>query len=364
VRAGLLLPLLLVAACGDAPAAPGPPVPEIRVLLVAASARPAVRIAVDGAYRLRDLTTDAVLEDGRSLDRSVPLTESHLSSPLLLTTDGARISIDGVPYPGALLLLPGDRGTHLVVRVGIEDYVPGVLAGELGAAYPPAALRAQAVASRTYALDRARRAAPGSRFDVKDNTSSQVFRPPADELLVTAGRATRGLVLLWDSRPLPAYFHSTCGGHTAGSGEIFGGDTVPPLVGVPCPFCAGSRRHRWELSIPAGEAARRLGLAGELRAASIVRKGRGGRALTLRFETDTVNDIGAADARARIGDTFYSTLLTDLRVEEGRLVATGGGWGHGVGLCQIGATRMARAGASAGDILSYYYPAAELVRLF
>jgi stage II sporulation protein D len=248
----------------------------------------------------------------------------------------------------------------------VERYLPGVLAGELTPSFPGASLRAQAVASRTYALNR-RASAPSDRpWHVTDDTATQVFRGlTTDRRLLSAVSDTRGMLLSWRGRPLPAYFHSTCGGHTAPAHEVFGGSPVPPLTGVPCEWCGDSRYFRWSAEMAFPDLLKALGVSGPLRGAEISRRGRGDRALQFSFLAPTPVRRSAADLRARLGTSrLRSTLVFEIARRGNLLVFRGGGWGHGVGMCQIGARGLAARGASAGDILAHYYPGALLSRWY
>jgi stage II sporulation protein D len=257
---------------------------------------------------------------------------------------------------------------ELIVETDLESYLPGVLEGELGASFPPAALRAQAVAARTYALHKTTVARSGASFDVADDQSDQVFRgTPATGrgVLFDAVAATRGMVLLHAGQPLPAYFHSTCGGHTSPVEAVFGGSAIPALSGVPCGYCAGARYYRWEVRIPLLDASRSLGLGDAMTGLRIGQRDRGGRARTLVLLSDRETVRRASEVRMALGPArLRSTLIRGIKISGPDLRFMGGGWGHGVGLCQMGARGMAESGAAASDILRHYYPGAQLLRLY
>ena len=263
---------------------------------------------------------------------------------------------------------PGPGGVDLIVETDLESYLPGVLAAELGASFPVATLRAQAVASRTYAVFKADAAPPGRSWDVADDQSDQVYRgtPPVNAgPLFKATEATRGIVLLHAGRPLPAYFHSTCGGHTSAAHDVFGGGPIPSLSAVPCTFCEGTRYYRWEAKIPLLQASRALGMGDGLSSLHIGATDRGGRARTFKLVATGSSERPAAEVRMAIGPSVLrSTLLRSIKVSGPDIRFEGGGWGHGVGLCQMGARGMALRGAASSDILSHYYPGAGVFRLY
>jgi stage II sporulation protein D len=235
-------------------------------------------------------------------------------------------------------------------------------------AFPPAARRAQAVAARTYALYKKGIRPPDRGWDVTDDTSDQVFVGlvgPIDAALVRSAADTRGLVLTFAGAILPARYSSTCGGHTVPASEGLGAEDLPPLVGMPCRWCRKSRKFRWRRELPLADVVTALRLPGPPTGVEITRSARTGRALTLRFLGERPVERSAADVRSRLDpDTMLSVLLDAVEVRGDTIEFRGRGWGHGVGMCQMGATGMAKAGASPGDILAHYYPGALLSRIY
>ena len=355
---------LLSACASDAPAPPpAAAAPVLRILLKEASATPGAPVETPGPYTLCDPATGDVLETGSRLDRPVP---ASVPRPMRLLPASGTLSVAGRTYRGSLLIRPAEPGVELILETDIEEYLPGVLAGELGPTYPPAALRAQAVVSRTFAVHRRQaRLATGS-WDLTDDTSDQVFLGVSDHpALRDAVADTRGMVLLWRGQVLPAHFSSTCGGHTAARDEVFGGPAIPPLAGTPCPFCASGKYSRWTVRIPAADAGRSLGLPGPLESVEPLARDRAGRSLTVRIRGGATRDMAASQLRSSLGvSVLRSTFLLNVRRVGSDIVFDGAGWGHGVGLCQIGATGMARKGAGSSDILKHYYPGAQLCRLY
>jgi stage II sporulation protein D len=362
-RLALLLPVLLVACGGEDTAGP-PPVPRIRVLLRSIAGAPATTVRFPAPWRETDAATGEEVARGASLSRELALAGARIDGPLRFETDG-EFAVGGRRYRGALLLVPGEDGVLPIVETDLESYAPGVLAGELGRAFPAAALRAQAVASRTYALSRIQDRPADRPYDVADDTSDQRFLGlvgAEDAALSRAAADTRGLVLTDGHGPITAYFHSTCGGHTASGHEVFEVPESAPLGGVPCRWCVRSSKYRWQVSFPLAAVASRLGLEASPGAVTVDRSPRTGRALTLRFGEAAVP---AAEVRSRLGvDRFLSCLLSAVEMQGSEVRFEGRGWGHGVGMCQMGATGMAKEGASAGDILAHYYPGATLSRIY
>jgi stage II sporulation protein D len=183
-------------------------------------------------------------------------------------------------YTGTTIgLAPAGQQVRLLLRgrvrsIPLERYVRGVVAAEMPASWPAAALQAQAVASRTYALTAH---AGGSRFDVYADARSQVYRGKAAETPATnaAIAATAGQIVTYEGRPAITYFFASSGGRTEDVQNAFPGSTPEPwLRGVPDPFDGGSL-HTWSTSLTFIAAAKRLrGLVrGSFRGIEVLRRG-------------------------------------------------------------------------------------------
>ena len=280
--------------------------------------------------------------------------------------------------PGAQLF--GAEPSRRVVRlstgrvetVPLETYVAAVLPGEIGNA-SAAALEAQAVAARSYAMARTGRHAE-SGADLCDATHCQVYRgaEAATAASRRAANATRGLVLVQAGRVIAAPFHSVCGGRTARPSDVWDDEETPDLAPVEDDACAGSPGAEWEFRLErarVGALGEAVGLVGARflevygrdgsgRAAMVRLVAPGGRSLVVRgFEFRKVaNELwGWATVRS-----------TDFRVtgeDRDGYVLSGRGTGHGAGLCQRGAIRRAARGESRDEILGRYYPGTGIVAL-
>lgn len=162
------------------------------------------------------------------------------SAPVILMSDDearAPVRLNNRPYRGRIEVFANTRGTLTVVNViGLEDYVRGVVANELSpGGYPSIeALKAQAIAARTYAL-RNRGQFMSQGFDILPTTRSQVYRGLSSEhpLSTRAVDETRGIIATYNGEPINALYTSTCGGRTEDAGNIFN-HAVPYLVGHEC----------------------------------------------------------------------------------------------------------------------------------
>jgi len=287
------------------------------------------------------------------------------------------LSLDGVPYRGLLEVRTGPAGLVVVNHLNLEDYLRGVVPNELAPrAFPQIeALKAQAVAARSYAL--AHLGDYSSKgYDVCATAACQVYRGSASEHPLTdrAVAETRGTVATWRGRPIHAFYTSTCGGHTEEGTAVFE-DGAPYLRGVACPterVLVDEARPggRWEVRLRPADVARlvgRYGSVGDVLDLVPVQVGVSGRVVELRV-VGSEGQLDLRGQRVRLGLRLRESLFV-VRRETGkdgeveRFVITGKGWGHGVGLCQVGASGMAREGSSYEQILKHYYTGVSVASL-
>jgi stage II sporulation protein D len=289
-------------------------------------------------------------------------------------------------YPGEITISIGEDGSLEAINlVGVERYVACVVAEETWPGFEQEAVRAQAIAARTYVLDQAMRRRRG-RYDVSATEASQVYKGVrGDSAAVRAASATeysRGIVCTatrdGQARMFTTYYHAVCGGVTQ-SADIFGeiNPRGPLRGGVRCDDCgiAPSDTYRWgPVTLDRDEVRRRL-LARYPRFASlrairdivITERAAGGRAKTVRVvgSNGKHEELPAERFRMAIGSRALPSSHCEIRVE-GKLVIfeQGRGFGHGLGLCQWGAQGQALRGKTAAEILGFYYPGASLTRAY
>ena len=297
-------------------------------------------------------------------------------------------------YRGALLLRPEGQGLQAINRLPLESYLPGVVGSEMPGSWPLAALKAQAVASRTYALQQLRPAAP---FDLKATVLSQVYKGVEAETAAVrqAVAATQSQVLMHGQQLINAVFHSSSGGRTENSGDLWSRQ-MPYLVSVP-DFDGASPVSRWEKDFDR-EALRRAfaeiggvttiqpleaSKTGRIRRAKVVgpggslvvtgpelRERLGLRSTLVEFHFEPAGRMEPSQVAGGppVPQTAPSGALDPSPLPEEtfgqdpdlRLVVKGRGYGHGVGMSQWGAYALALRGKSYEDILRHYYRGAVL----
>jgi stage II sporulation protein D len=236
----------------------------VRVLLGTGSSAFAGAARV-GARKLNPSLTYQVRALG---DGSLVLTKpsgkkvGRFTAPLVATGPGP-LSVAGLgSYRGSLEFRPdGHGGVETIDALGLEDYVRGVISAEVPSTWSPEALKAQAVAARTYALTTD---AGGGDFGLYSDTRSQMYRGVSAETPSTdaAVAATRDQIVTYHGAPVVTYFFSSSGGHTENVENVWPGATPEPwLRGVPDPYdnAGGNPYHRWSLQLPAAAAAAKLG---------------------------------------------------------------------------------------------------------
>lgn len=285
-------------------------------------------------------------------------------------------------YPGSILFRNTNGKLDAINSVDVEDYLRGVVPYEIGKLDSSRieALKAQAVAARTYAYKHFNsRESVG--FDVYADTKDQVYKglESATPLTDAAVKATAGVVMTYGGEFIIAYYHSTCGGITETLATWNRAD-LPYLKSVPDrrpngkPWCDESSYTTWErrfadkkivklFKANASEAKATFSSANgadfkKIKSIKIKDKLKSGRIMTLRVETDKGHfDVLTDRTRwlfKKAGTILPSSFFT-VKKEGREWVLTGTGFGHGVGMCQMGVRARAQAGQSYQEILSHYY---------
>ena len=375
--------LWLVAGVGlslGAPTTRAQPNPEwIRVAVVRQDAQ--ADLQIHGRFTIRALHTGDPIQEGRRLPPVVvkALPEGIAVGEAVLPFVGVRIepasdstiSLNGKRLRGTVEIVRQNNLTLLVVNhVALEDYLQVVLSKEAPDYWPDEALRAIAIAARTYALAQ-RLSKASAEYDVTGDVMSQDYGGKTGEKANTtrAVKATRGRIVTYQGQVFPTFYHSTCGGLTEHA-RVMGPFNLRPLRGgIVCTFCSASPFYRWQRRLTRADVgwALRNSPHGSVGTVSDVQVTR--RAATGRVEQVTVTGsqrvlrLTGVDARALFGFDRIRSLAFSITPLGEAFLLDGHGWGHGVGLCQWGAAELARRGFSAPEILALYYPGCTLVQL-
>ena len=197
--------------------------------------------------------------------------------------------------------------TGEVVTLDLEDYIKGVIIAEMGSGFPKEALKAQAIAARTYAVHWVQY----KNEPICDTTSCQVYVDKRDDITNAAVDATQGIILLYEENVIEAVFHASCGGYTLSNNDVWGTDPLPYLQGVSClenAYCTDDCSD-WSLEVE--------------------------------------SPCECQDDNPPCIDSYGKTCCW-------------GVFGHRVGMCQRGAQAMALCGYSASQIVGHYYQGVSL----
>jgi len=263
---------------------------------------------------------------------------------------------------------PGkDNRFTLINHLPLSHYLYGLINKEVIKTWPMEVKKAMSVAARTYTLYR-KMNPPNPHWDLGDTALDQVYGgfDAEDAQARAAVDATDGEILTWQGEPIAAYYHSTCGGHTA-SGQAVWNSDLPYLRGTACPYCTDSPRYHWTYLITAEKLARIFDLpARSIRGleVTVTQRGESGHARQVRLSGPGVSrTLSGEQFRGALGySVLWSTKFTVKR-SGGSFLFKGRGSGHGVGLCQWGAFGMAKSGKEYWEILEFYYPGAVLKRI-
>lgn len=258
------------------------------------------------------------------------------------------ISVDGFSVRGDVVVRLHRGKLQLINVIALEDYLAAVLGSEMPKSFPLEALKAQAIAARTYALDKKLKAIDAP-FHLGSSVLHQVYggAQREDPRTLDAVLATRGEVLTYDLAPIEAYFHASCGGRTESGAEALGRD-LPYLASVECP-CGGLAHTKWQLAL-------------EDRELRVLQRSPTGRAR--RVSLSRGRQVTAVRFREQVGYTKLKSLAFDVEEQGAKVLVKGRGYGHGAGLCQWGAKSLADRGWSYRQILDHYYRGAELQVLY
>jgi stage II sporulation protein D len=254
--------------------------------------------------------------------------------------------------------------TLRTISLDLEEYIARVVAAEGEQAAPDAAQQALAITARTFALANLQRHRREG-YDLCDTTHCQVLRAPTAASR-RAAEATAGRVLLLQGQPASVFYSASCGGYSELASAVWPGAVNHAAPSQRDDACRSE--SPWESALRADEIERALRAAGHrgdrLRDMRVIDRTTSNRVARLRVDGFVPNEITGHDFRMAVGRTagwqrLKSTAFDFRRAGDG-FRFTGRGFGHGVGLCVIGAGQRARQGTSADEILAFYFPSLRI----
>ncbi|MBA2123909.1 hypothetical protein B9J78_03085 [bacterium Unc6] len=349
---------------------------DIRVAVVIDANQ--ISVQVPSAYRLELPYTGELLRSGPSLHKTMVYPE----------TVGVRIGSFNPMVFGVKIIAPPEKGLYVnenkirgtlnIIRnknikltaintLSLEDYIRSVVPSEIPKDWPAEAIKAQAIASRTFAMYKMY-VNRDKDFDVRSDIFSQVYKGKSVEYESTsvAIKETQGLVLVSESTIFPSFFHALCAGKTENVMQIWGKKFIKTLEGTECAFCRQAPRFFWEASFTPSQITSSLNKAGIrcslINGIDISEHTPSGRVKELILKSKGKEIlVEATKFRIAVGPDVLRSTNFSVQKKDSRYIFKGQGWGHGVGLCQWGAYFMAKQGYNAKQILQFYYPSSQVV---
>lgn len=257
-------------------------------------------------------------------------------------------------------------------QLKIEEYLQGVVAAEMEPSWHLEALAAQAIIARTFTLERIKNTGGVPARGTDASTNIEEFQAydakRINENVKKAVERTRGEVAKYQGDYIKAWFYADGGGQTAASAEeglAYTKEPTPYIRSVKDPGLEITKEENkaWTAEFPLGEVQAKVRAAigqdpGPITSARVVKKGPSERAMTVQVGKVTVS--GPALRLALGSEKMRSTLISDFRVAGGKLIVSGKGFGHGVGMSQWGAKALAEKGEKAEDIIRYFFKDVEI----
>ena len=280
------------------------------------------------------------------------------------SSDGRGIWVGQKRFAGKLNLFVLDSEILVVNVLGIEKYLNSVVGSEMPTKWPIEALKAQAIASRTYALKQK----GNNLFDIDSTQKNQVYNGLESRTYKTirAVKSTRSLVLTYKNKLINALFHSSSGGMTENSQDVWK-NKYPYLSSVK-DFDKNNPKFRWQKKISSNELINLFPKIGGLKNIEILDITSTGRVKNLKLiGADGSDQISGVDFRKRLGlksnfirFKFFEEELNNNTPQKKGLIVFGQGSGHGVGMSQWGAKYLASRGQKAERILKHFYKGVQI----
>lgn len=269
-----------------------------------------------------------------------------------------QTTIDGKEYFGGVKLVKVGESFTVINLVPLEEYLRGVVPEEMSWSYPVEALKAQAVAARSFALkNRDKHESEG--FDLCATTHCQVYSGVKNfEAVNAAIDSTRGEVLTYKDKLIDTSFHADCGGMTENASDVWG-RALPYLVAVKEKFKSD---EPWTIKVSAKDFG--VDKIKNVKLSKLkVGRAASDRTSSGRVRSAQINGEKFTGSELRQKFSLPSTLF-DMKLDKGEIIFTGYGRGHGVGMSQRGAKYYAASGWSYEKILTHYYTGTELKKLY
>ncbi len=300
--------------------------------------------------------------DGKNINlngKNFNLNNFPQNGAFLISSD-SPIYVDKIKrnYGGAISFRVNNKKLDIVNRVDMDEYLKGVLPKEMSPSFPMESLKAQALCSRSFAINNYNKFIKNG-YNLDDTTRSQVYYGKDVEKKTTnkAVEETIGQVIKYDGKVAETIFCASSGGYTVASSEAWGGNSVPYLISKEDPYSV----HPWKYELKNSDL-KKLNLSDVFSVS--LDYNNSNRVNNLTFSTSKGDvKIKATDFRNKIGNTIIKSTLFDVNVIGNKVFVSGKGYGHGVGMSQYGAVEMAKKGSNYKDIIEFYFPGTNIEKI-
>lgn len=344
--------------------------------------QPEIRVGLlSGVWQVSlQVSAPCVMTDNNKVLKKIPAGKSFIVDFAGLKVDAIEIrpekiplkdlqvAVDGKKYYGGIRIVKKQSVLNVINLAPLEEYLRGVVSKEMSPSYPLEALKAQTVAARSFAMkNRGRHKAEG--FDVCATTHCQIYDGVADfDSTNKAVDDTHGEVLAYKGKLIDTNFHADSGGMTENVSEVWG-TAAPYLVAVKEVIKIG---ESWKVEVTAKDFSSRFGAGfGDVKSIKLSKLtvGKGANDRTSSGRVKSAQIVGTKKTVTLTGNDFrrkfsLPSTLFDMQLEGNRVIFTGYGHGHGVGMSQLGAKSYAQNGWSYEKILAHYYSGAKLKKLY
>jgi stage II sporulation protein D len=324
-----------------------------------------VKISSTDKIKITDLKTTSVKYNGQG--RVFNFNPDKIVNPIVIETWGSPLTVDETSYRGSIEIRNVMGKLNIINVVTMDEYLSGVVPSEMTFSWNDEALKAQAVASRTFAYYHLMTGS-GSYYDIDASTNFQVYRgfSAENEKTNRSVRETSGEIVSYQYRPILTYFHSTCGGRTISGKYVWDKSELPYITGVRCSFCLDSPKYQWTEKLTLDEIGRAIKRknAGVGRIKGISFQKHEGRVVSVKItHKNGIIKLSGNQFRLLFPPMKIKSLMFSAKKMNGGLALEGHGFGHGVGMCQWGARGMSESGKNYRDILNYYYKDIKIINI-
>lgn len=282
-------------------------------------------------------------------------------SPRIWSLNGESLEVEGKPLSTNNLIHQKSNGKFDVISlIEFNEYLAGVVTGEMPSSWPLEALKAQAVVARSYALSKIAER-QDQIYHLESDHLDQVYRAQSSKKARAAVLATDGVVLKKRSGGiLKAYYHADCGGHTVDASSVWGSGEYNSGTAKD-PWCASRHSHRWSHEMDLAEFSRKL----QIKEQEIAVRSY----FAPQSQVVKIGSLVISIQRLREMFGFFNLRSSISKIElnedtsdKSSIKISGQGFGHGAGLCQWGTRDQVRAGRTYLQVLKHYYPRAKIER--